>query len=61
MNSRYFIGRAQTKTNNVREFIKVKKCTFCQLIRNFISIIENFEKESTRILIYTSALPYLLS
>ena len=34
--------------NNVWEFIKVKKCTFYWLIRNFLSSRENFEKESTR-------------
>ena len=51
----------RSETNNVREFMKVKKCTFYRLVRNFLSRRENFEKESTRILIYTPPFPHLLS
>ena len=39
------------ETNNMREFIKVKKCTFYRLIPNFLSSRENFEEESTRIIL----------
>ena len=34
----------RTKTNNVRMFIKLKKCMFCRLIPNFLSNAEDLQK-----------------